>query len=166
MLLKSMKSIICLFAVFLFIALAFSCAFADSARCTIVKVAARGQRLSDVIKCDAYEMYVTQLLNNLQNPYDLKEGMKILVPEKEFMQKVKGLSLSELKKEINEYRNKIPETMIKEVNESIYGVTAPASDETRVKKADKTVKGEGLKQLINQEPQELKKTFFPTRPTQ
>ncbi|HBC76269.1 MAG TPA: hypothetical protein DC017_15745 [Candidatus Wallbacteria bacterium] len=160
----SSKSIICLLMVSVFLAASVSFAFAGEARCTIVKVSANGQRLSDVVSCDAFEMLVIQLFNNIQNPYDLKNGMKIMIPEKAFMVKVKGLSMADLKKEISEYRQRVPETMAKEVNESIYGAAAPAEEQTP--KADKTVNGEGMNQLIEQEPQEFKKSFFPTRPTQ
>jgi hypothetical protein len=162
----SSKSIICLLMVSVFLAASFSCAFAADARCTIVKVTAGGQRLSDVVSCDAFEMFVIQLFNNIQNPYDLKAGMKILIPEKEFMVKVKGLSIADLKNEISEYRLRVPETVAKEVNESIYGVAAPAPSEEQAEKADKKVNGEGMNQLVEREPQEFKKSFFPTRPAQ
>jgi len=148
----------------IFFAVPFSFAHAVNARCVIVKVDAKCQRLSDVVSCDEYELLVIQLFNNIQNPYDLKSGMKIMIPEKAFMVKVKGLSLADLKKEISEYRRLVPETMIKEVNESIYGADAPA--EKIPEKADKSVNGKGMNQLIEKEPQELKKSFFPTRPTQ
>ncbi len=162
----SLKSIICLLMVSVFLAASFSCAFAGDARCTIVKVTANGQRLSDVVSCDAYELFVIQLFNNIQSPYDLKNGMKILIPEKEFMSKVKNLSMADLKKEISEYMLRVPETVAKEVNESIHGIAAPVHVEDKVEKADKTVNGKGMNQLIEREPQEFKKTFFPTRPTQ
>ncbi len=162
----SSKSIICLLMVSVFLAASVSFAFAGEARCAIVKVTAKGQRLSDVVSCDAFEMLVIQLFNNIQNPYDLKNGMKILIPEKEFMAKVKGLSMADLKKEIGEYRLRVPETVAKEVAESIYGAAAPAPSEEQIEKADKRVNGEGMNQLIEREPQEFKKSFFPTRPAQ
>ncbi len=163
---RSSKSIVCLLVISVFLLLSAASLFAAESRCTLVKVSAKGQRLSDIVSCDASEMLVIQLLNNIQNPYDLKEGMKIMVPDKAFVKKVKDLPAAELKKEVSDYRGSVSEKMLKEVDESVRGVEAPDTADADGKSYNKNASSASMKQMQGQKPEEIERMYFPRRPRQ
>ena len=74
--------------------------FAEEAKCTLIKVASKGMKLTDIYSGKIKDALVVQLVNGIKNPYELKEGLKLIIPEKEFIEKVSGLETAGMAKEI------------------------------------------------------------------
>jgi len=141
-----------------------SFALGAEARCTTLKVSGKGVKLTDVIQGDLRDALVIQTLNNIENPYELKDGLKLIIPEPEFTKKVKNLPYAELLKEVNEYKGKVSEKILKEVAESING--PEKLEEINFKKEEELKHDAGssnMKQAVGQQPVEIERIEFPRR---
>lgn len=142
-------------------------AFAAPAQCSLVKVSKKGMRLSDVIASgDIKELLIIQRMNSIQNPYDLKEGILIIVPEKSFIEKAKEMPFGEMIEAVNEYRGRIPASTLREVAESIAGAKDAAekgspNDDAAFKPGASTI---SLGQMKGTAPEEVERVSFPRRP--
>lgn len=161
---RSSKLIVGMLTVLLFLALTISYSFAAEARCTTLKVSGKGVKLTDVIQGDLRDTLVIQTLNNIQNPYELKDGLKLIIPEPEFTKKVKDLPYADLLKEVQSYRERVPAKILKEVAESING---PEKLEEINAKKDQELKhgaaSSNMKQVVGQQPVEIERIEFPRR---
>ncbi len=138
---------------------------AAPARCTLVKVAKKGMRLGDVVSVtDIKELLIVQRVNAIQNPYDLKEGLLIMMPEKSFIEKAKDMPFAEMINEISAYRERIPQSMLKEVAESAAGVKEAANADSETEKAfDRNSSSKTMGGLKGTKPEEIERISFPRK---
>ncbi|HOT74262.1 MAG TPA: hypothetical protein PK467_00635 [Candidatus Wallbacteria bacterium] len=152
----------------IFIAFMALAAFAHAApaRCALVKVAKKGMRLGDVVGAtDIKELLIIQRVNAIQNPYDLKEGLLIMVPEKSFIEKARELPFAEMVNEINAYRERIPQSVLKEVAESAAGVKDAVEAGAQAEKTfDRNVPAKSMGGLRGSKPEEIERISFPRKP--
>lgn len=145
----------------------FTVSFAAEARVTLVKVAGKGMRLSDVISAPLEDLAIIQQVNGLSNPYDLKEGIKIMVPDKAFIEKAKKLEKSELSAEVSDFRSRISEKVMKEVNESFMSDAEKQEafkNEGEKRELQNSADQQNLKKFEGQQPAEFDMRYFPKRP--
>jgi hypothetical protein len=142
-------------------------AYAAPAKCSLVKVAKKGMRLSDVIASnDIKELLIIQRVNSIQNPYDLKEGLLIMVPDKNFMEKARNMPFGDMVAEIESFKTRIPESVLKEVAESVSG--ARQISENSAQQDDpaftRSASSSSLGQLKGTAPEEIERISFPRKP--
>jgi hypothetical protein len=140
--------------------------YAAPAKCSLVKVAKKGMRLGDVVASnDIKELLIIQRLNSIQNPYDMKEGLLIIVPEKSFMDKAGQMSFKEMNSEVDSYKSRIPQAILKQAAESAAGVKEfeenKASDQNSA--YHKNVKSSSMSGVKGSKPEEIERIAFPRR---
>jgi|GEM_PF-7073116 len=88
----------------------------------IIEVSESGTDLNAFAGSEA-KAYAMQLVNDIENPYDLKEGSKLIVPDEEFVAKIEqlqeeGASEEALQQAVIKYNQELPESAKEEVSES------------------------------------------------
>lgn len=140
--------------------------YAAPSKCSLVKVAKKGMRISDAVATnDIKELLIIQRLNAIQNPYDLKEGLMIMVPEKSFMDKVKQMPFSEMNSEVDSYKSRIPQAVLKQAAESASGVKEfeENTDSATQTPYYKNVKSSSMEAVKGSKPEEIERITFPKR---
>ena len=141
--------------------------YAASPTCSLVKVVKKGMRIGDVAATnDIKELLIIQRLNSIQNPYDLKEGLLIMIPEKSFMDKAKQMAFSEMNSEVDSYKSHIPHTVLRQAVESAMGVKELEENRASAQNAYyfKNVKSSSMGAVKGSKPEEIERIVFPRRP--
>jgi len=142
-------------------------AYAAPAKCSLVKVAQKGMRLSDVIVSnDIKELLIIQRVNSIQNPYDLKEGLLIMVPDKKFMEKAKSMPFGDMVAEIESFKARIPASVLKEVAESVSGARqiSETAQQQDTQAFTRSASSSSLGQLKGTAPEDIERISFPRKP--
>jgi len=113
-----MKSrIIFIVSLFLMVAV-MSAAYAQDFKGKLITVK-ENQRLSDIIDGGVRAALIVQMVNDIKNAYDLKPGMKLIIPDDEFIKKVKDLPVSEIMEKARDYKAKVPAAVVREAVDSL-----------------------------------------------
>jgi len=92
---------------------------------TIIAIAGGDEKLALLI----------QLLNHIDNPYELNTNSKLIIPDVSLYSEIEGIAPDELEEKIEELRGRVPENILKESDDSFADKIAKndAADEELVK---------------------------------
>lgn len=123
------------------------------------------QRLSDVVEGGLRAALIVQLVNGIRNAYDLKPGMKLIIPDADFINKVKDLPVNEIMEKAREYKSKVPPAVAQEALASLAEndkKKTDAAEQAALEAQQKALEKMGMKSvggLKGVEPVEYKKDY-------
>ncbi len=77
-----------------------------------------GETLLDIAKTDEVMVLAIKILNDLENPLELKTGSKIIIPDGSFVNEIIAMSATELEDRAEEYQTRVSSTLMAELNAS------------------------------------------------
>jgi len=77
-----------------------------------------GETLLDIAQTDEVMVLAIKILNDLENPLELKTGSKIILPDASFITEISNLTTEDLELRAEEYRARISSTLMAELDAS------------------------------------------------